>query len=1279
MVCVVLIRVAIKNKDYDAKSYVETHSFIISPDLNVQKSALGQSLGETPNPYMYEGIIAQHFPFVRCLDQERYLFGIVADNPENTIFLNKVWDIIEVGYGEAAVAKFLADAPELLKTAGVNISLAQLLGSQAINIEKVKGLKRKDFESGGDLEDYVSGESYDAEANGDHSDPPLCGAIQVDQIKDGTWKIKIRYDDDDYDDDDTGYQQVPSTKMDVIDMLERYTTIYIYIYIFRSPNLEYYEMYQKSGFLYVMTIVENVILGEKSGSDANLTVSFVPMMTEAYVQDDFLQGTRENMPLFMVLAYIAPIFRLISMVVSEKESKVREGMKMMGLMDRAYWTSWTVHYLGINLVICSACTGILFANVYEYSNWFLLWLLFLLFGMALYAFGLFLASLFNRARIAAITGTMVYFASYLLITVVGKRDIAEGLKNLSSLFPTLAICHGTVNFVRFELTKDGLQWDNIGEYVENYRFSMCLWMLVIAIFFWGLLALYIDNIMPTPDGVRKPFYYFLTKSYWTGSANSDGITEENRGDVENIRKKGSEIVNYNLDHVEPVPDHYKDTYEDKGDCMKVRNLVKDFGGHRAVDNLSLTMYKDQIFALLGHNGAGKTTTISMLTGLIDKTKGEATVYNTNIFNEMKRIRGRLGICPQHDVLFEKLTPREHLNLFAVFKGSAPTKSEGEGKKPSASERRAKEVAEILRAVDLEESASHLAKNLSGGQKRKLSVGIAFIGDSDLIMLDEPTSGMDLTARRGMWKMLKTYKQGKIVVLTTHYMDEADYLGDRIAIMAKGQLRCLGSSLFLKNKFGVGYNFTCVKLEGAESLVIEDFVERHFNENYKLLSDVSAEIAFQLPTSEISKFEEFFKELDLRKDELRIESYGISVTTLEEVFLRVGRGEEDIGGNVLKRTSTIAHASQRKGSVIAMEEYSIEKEVEEGACNIFFLHFAAIFLKRLIHTKRNFITLLVEIFMPTLLVLFGLGLTKIPVFFDSDTRWFSPGQYPTAQKSIYNLNGIEQIGTLTTSDFWGYFDKDDFDPQGITLADSDLQTFPLKYAAMNKYCFDNYDESPFRYGSILFDKLDSLSHDYILHLFLNISSQDSAVAFANFYSEGLIKMDSKDENMEVRIANSPLPLTFMTKNLENMKNGNTISFMLGIAFSLVPASIISFIVNERENNLKHQQIISGASIFAYWCSNSVIDLIKTLIPSLLTIALIYAFDVDVIIYIYIYIYIYIAPVCLVAYFGVFIFNCSIYIFDVILIQERECSTKFNIDAAHVLWSIFRAYIYDPNAI
>lgn len=163
-----------------------------------------------------------------------------------------------------------------------------------------------------------------------------------------------------------------------------------------------------------------------------------------------------------------------------------------------------------------------------------------------------------------------------------------------------------------------------------------------------------------------------------------------------------------------------------------------------------------------------------------------------------------------------------------------------------------EIEKVLRDVDLWHFKDTVAKNLSGGSRRKLSLGIALVGGSKLVLLDEPTSGMDLTARRKMWEMLKSYKNDRIIILTTHYMDEADILGDRVGIMTDGKIFCLGSPLFLKGRFGVGYNLTIVKNEKEPNSLIEPFLVQNLGE-VKKINEVASEISFQIPLAASSKF------------------------------------------------------------------------------------------------------------------------------------------------------------------------------------------------------------------------------------------------------------------------------------------------------------------------------------------------------------------------------------------------------------------------------------------
>ena len=284
------------------------------------------------------------------------------------------------------------------------------------------------------------------------------------------------------------------------------------------------------------------------------------------------------------------------------------------------------------------------------------------------------------------------------------------------------------------------------------------------------------------------------------------------------------------------------------------------------------MFEGQIFALLGHNGAGKTTTISMLTGLIKKSRGKAICYGIDLFEDMDKIREFTGICPQHDVLFDLLTPREHLDIFYDFKGGDPRLKQ-------------EEINRLIESVGLNNDRHKNACKLSSGTKRKLSVSIALCAGSKFILLDEPTAGMDLNARRKLWDILKAYKKNKIILLTTHFMDEADALADRIGIMRKGNLSCLGSSYFLKNCFSVGYRIKFVKKNRTVSPALEAFISSQFRK-VKKQTDVFDEVTYVIPKDQDKYLSEFLLQLDFRLDEFDVKSYSVQLPSLEDVFLRL---------------------------------------------------------------------------------------------------------------------------------------------------------------------------------------------------------------------------------------------------------------------------------------------------------------------------------------------------------------------------------------------------------
>jgi ABC-type glutathione transport system ATPase component len=179
---------------------------------------------------------------------------------------------------------------------------------------------------------------------------------------------------------------------------------------------------------------------------------------------------------------------------------------------------------------------------------------------------------------------------------------------------------------------------------------------------YTLLGIYLDQVLPSDYGVPKP---------WNFCCKCKKAKTVVRDDMQPLNEDDEMSLVSNPRNFEPVADALK-RQEGRGECLKVRGLVKQFGTKRAVNGTNLTMYKGQIFALLGHNGAGKTTTLSMLTGLLKPTAGRAEVFGINVFEDMDEIRKILGVCPQHDVLFRNLTPEEHLRIYTAFKGSKPS-------------------------------------------------------------------------------------------------------------------------------------------------------------------------------------------------------------------------------------------------------------------------------------------------------------------------------------------------------------------------------------------------------------------------------------------------------------------------------------------------------------------------------------------------------------------------------------------------------------------------------
>lgn len=280
----------------------------------------------------------------------------------------------------------------------------------------------------------------------------------------------------------------------------------------------------------------------------------------------------------------------------------------------------------------------------------------------------------------------------------------------------------------------------------------------------------------------------------------------------------------------------------------------------------------------------------IITGMAMPSAGVVSIFGHDTRTEHGRsqIRSIMGVCPQHDVLYDNMSVREHLELYGTIKGVAP-------------DRLTTMIEEGMAEVHLDSQSEVASMNLSGGQKRKLSVAIALIGDPKVVCVDEPTSGMDPFSRRQLWDLLQSKRNGRIILLTTHFMDEADILADRKAILSEGRLQCLGSSLFLKARYGVGYHLNIVST--AERDIITGLVETEIGLKVAVAElggaaanaadasgggseSVEREYTYELPLSSVQNFAKLFLKIDQSRASLGISNYGIAMTTLEEVFLKL---------------------------------------------------------------------------------------------------------------------------------------------------------------------------------------------------------------------------------------------------------------------------------------------------------------------------------------------------------------------------------------------------------
>ena len=590
--------------------------------------------------------------------------------------------------------------------------------------------------------------------------------------------------------------------------------------------------------------------------------------------------------LTMPFTFYNTVRTMLGEIVSEKSSGIKEYLKLNGLPSLTYQLySFTIVFVKTVFFTSFIIAGIYISRVLKIGddNVFKLELLglmdtvtiYILCAVATVTLILFMSTLFSDPKVASSVGGLLYIGVSLLSFAVIKRT--DVLFYLMCLFPQSSLILSLTVYINSDSDDQGA--------------TKLFWIKMILIgdfFLYLIFYMYFDQVLKDQNGVSKPWFFCLS------CLKSKKKRRNTEIDLASSQMKTplipTESPTDGNTYTANEPDTSSAVYheqihglQDLQKTVQINGLTKRFGDFTAVDKISFSIYRGQIFCLLGHNGAGKTTAIKMLTGMLEIDRGKVLYDGENLMDDFEEIRKKIGICAQHDILYEKLKVHEHLELIATIK-----------KVPL--DQISNAVEEALQRTNLIGERDKFSEELSGGNKRKLSLAMAVIGGTRVVFLDEPTSGMDPQNRRVMWHTLKQLKaQGMTILLTTHHLDEADELAERIAIMSKGRLLALGTSEFFKKNFGVGYYLSLTPIYNRISSA--DFVALK-PQLSGIISQIIPQAKFDdqtatdvlkcsLPFSAQGSFPRLFAELE-RIETLRI---NVEMNTLEDVFVNIGLTED----------------------------------------------------------------------------------------------------------------------------------------------------------------------------------------------------------------------------------------------------------------------------------------------------------------------------------------------------------------------------------------------------
>ncbi|XP_072707693.1 ATP-binding cassette sub-family A member 13 [Ciconia boyciana] len=999
-------------------------------------------------------------------------------------------------------------------------------------------------------------------------------------------------------------------------------------------------------FIPLQDMIERAIISAQTGTDTSEPAIQVQAMPyPCHTSDLFLNNIGFFFPLMMMLTWMVSVAGMVRKLVYEREINLEEYMKTMGVHPAIHFFAWFLeNVIVVTINSCALAIILKASGIFAYSNGFLIFLFLLDFGVTVIMLSYFLGSFFSSANTAALCASLMYMISFLpyIVLLVLQNQLSFTNQIIMCLLSTTAFGQGVFFITFFEGQEIGIQWNNVHQSMAQggyMTFGWMCWMMFFDSILYSIGGWYFSNIIPGKFGLKNRWYFPFTVSYWK---NLCGAERRKR----HYLNSNMFFFNENFQEKDPAPPSWK------GPCIEgatigvmLLSLTKEHvdGQKAAVKDLSLTFHRGQITALLGPNGAGKTTVISLLTGLYPPSSGTIIINGKDIRTDLAAIRTELGVCPQYDVLFNVLTVREHLLLYGSVKAPGWTK-----------EQLNQQVSGALEDVDLSQHQYKTVGALSGGMKRRLSIAISFIGNSKTVVLDEPTSGLDPCSRRSIWDVLLKYKSGCTLIFTTHHLDEAEVLSDCIAILQRGQLRCCGSPSYLRETYGQGHSLKLIKkpsvfeIQDPKHIVrVTSLVQTHIPEAF-LKENSGTELTYVIPErADKTSLKGLFQALDQSLHHLHVTGYGISDTSLEEVFLKLLQDSEKMP--CVPRAAHLDHTNGVESAYISLTGAS-----SVCGARLVLTQIVALLMKRFYHTRRDWRGILSNVLLPVLFVALAMALFSVkPLAIDYPSLKLTPRLYDNVESFFSteddNLGNLSQILLRYFSDWdhtcmhskqgknnscWQMESTSPQDSCGCVMCPSFSTSAPY---VKNKKGHILYNLSGFlveeylvrpsnkaRYGGWSFGgrkafelqdtKLNNTKSKPLAKVWYNQKGFHSLPSYLNELNNFILwlnlppNVDWKQYGITLYSQPYGGALLDEDKIMENVRQcGVALCIMLG--FSILTASIGSAIVKDRVSGTKRLQHITGLGYKTYWLANFYYDMLFYMVPVTLCVSVITAFQLS----------------------------------------------------------------------